>query len=55
MESQSKDFQQRNDVIFALQKDHSGYNVENRFEGKGAGEKGGKFIELVFKLKMMRT
>lgn len=41
-------------VIFALEKDHPGYSVENRLEGMGAGEKAGKSIELIFKLKMMR-
>lgn len=49
-------FKWRSDVIiFALEKDHSGYSVENRLEGKGAEEKAGKFTELVFKLKMMRA
>lgn len=47
----SKDFRQRsNVVIFALEKQHSGYNVENRLQGKGAGKKAGKFIELVKKI-----
>lgn len=49
----SKSSKQRSDiVIVAIVKDHSGYSVENILEGKGAGEKAGKFIELFCKLKM---
>lgn len=31
-------------VLFALEKNDSGYSVEKGLEGKGAGEKAGKFI-----------
>ena len=41
--------------LSALEKDDSGYSVEKGLEGKGAGEKGGKFTEFVFQLKMMRV
>lgn len=39
--------------LSALEKDDSGY--KKGLEGKGAGEKGGKFTEFVFQLKMMRV
>lgn len=44
----SKGFKQRSNVVmFVLEKQHSGYNVEHRLEGKGANEKVGKFTELL--------